>query len=118
MTPAPWHTVLALALVGERFDLGLQDRPDVARLLADLDSRGFGRRRVEQIARGTSPWPFPLLPADREGLGGAQFFAALREARRALGLETLTVHAPSRRRELNADERRLLADVPPHWGNG
>ena len=80
MTPAPWHTVLALALVGERFDLGLQDRPDVARLLADLDSRGFGRRRVEQIARGTSPWPFPLLPADREGLGGAQFFAALREA--------------------------------------
>lgn len=112
---APWHRAIALALVGERLDLGEQDVPDVRALLTDLAERGWSRDRIDVIAHGTSPWPFPLSPADRAGLGQAQLFAALREARRRLGLEVMSVRPPSRRTHLDADERRLLADVPPHW---
>lgn len=112
---SPWHTVIALALVGDRIDLGLQERPDVPALVAELSARGWDRERVAAIAHGTSPWPFPLSAADRAGLGPAQLFAALREARRALGLESLRVRPPSGRTRLDADERRLLADVPPHY---
>lgn len=112
---APWHAVIGLALVGERLDLGLQERPDAAALVADLAARGWDRDRIDALAHGTSPWPFPLSDADRAGLGSAQLFAALRDARRALGLEVLEVRPRSRRTDLDADERRLLADVPPHW---
>jgi hypothetical protein len=37
-------------------------------------------------------------------------------ARDRFGLTVLTVLPPSRRTRLDADERRLLAEVPPHFG--
>ena len=107
--------MLALALVGERLDFGVQDAPDVPGLLDELAARGWDRERIHHVAHGTSPWPFPLADADRAALGSAQLFAALRDARRRLGLEVLEVRPRSRRTHLDADERRLLADVPPHW---
>ena len=115
MRPLPWHPALAAALVGERLDLGTQDRPDVPALIADLATLGWDAPRIAATARDASPWPFPMSDADRAALGVAQFHAALRDARRLLGLEFLTERPRSRRTELNADERRLLGDVPPHY---
>ena len=57
------------------------------------------------------------VPADlRAGLGAAQFAAALSGLRAALDLEPPPRTVPSPGRPLTADERRLLADVPPHHG--
>jgi UTP--glucose-1-phosphate uridylyltransferase len=51
-------------------------------------------------------------PAELGELGPAQAHAVLNQARQAMGVwETLP---PSERSELDADERRLLADKPPH----
>ena len=58
----------------------------------------------------------PVPDALRAGLGAAQLYAAIGGARERYGLEALTVLPPSRRTRLDADERRLLADVPPHFG--
>ncbi len=57
------------------------------------------------------------VPADlRARLGAAQFAAALAGLRTALDLDRTPRTAPRPGRPLTADERRLLADVPPHHG--
>ncbi len=110
-----WHRAMALALVGERLDLAPTEAPDVGDLLAQLAANGWERTRIAELAHAAPQRPFPVAPADRAGLGPAQFTAALGEARAALDLVALDVRPRSARRVLDADERRLLADVPPHW---
>ncbi|WP_040158500.1 hypothetical protein [Nigerium massiliense] len=118
MTPASWHTTLAQALTGESLDLGVQESPNIAELVGALASRGWDAAAVRRHALDTQaaglPWPHPVSPAARQGMGFAQWFAALARARTALGVDVLDVHAPSHRTTLTADERRLLAEVPPH----
>lgn len=119
-TPAPWHAALAWALVGEEVSLGSQPVPDVAGLLRDLDAAGWPRERIADHARTAlvrgGPWPHTIPAPMRAGLGPAQLFAALGGVRRSLGLEVLETRPPSSRTRLDADERRLQADVPPHHG--
>ncbi|GAB3711508.1 hypothetical protein GCM10028815_26900 [Mariniluteicoccus flavus] len=97
---------MAYALTGVEVDLGTQASPDVAVLAAELAARGLrpdGRRRA--------------IPAHlTAGLGFAQLAAAERAARQELGVTGLVAQAPSGRTRLDADERRLMADRPPHWG--
>ncbi|WP_232549984.1 hypothetical protein [Propioniciclava soli] len=113
----PWHRAIAYALVGEDLELGLQARPDVPALLRELASRGWTGGRIADLARGAAAagWPFVVPDALRRGLGAAQLHAAIGSARTELGLDVLAVLPPSRRTTLTADERRLRADVPPHW---
>lgn len=114
----PWHRALAFALTGAELDLDAQTAPDIADLVADLAKLGWDADAVGAHAReaaGSGPWPHPIPDTLRSGLGAAQLYAALTEARARLGLEVLTVLPPSRRTRLDADERRLLADVPPHY---
>ena len=116
MTGRPWHRALALALVGADLDLGVQERPDADALARELAAHGYPAERVREIAAGASPWPFPLPETVRAGLGAAQLFAALRDARRVLGVDSLATRRPSTRTTLDADERRLSAEAPPHHG--
>ncbi|MFT3876899.1 MAG: hypothetical protein QM708_10835 [Propioniciclava sp.] len=114
-----WHAAIAWALTGESMDLGDQDAPDPEALAAGLADHGWDEARLAEHAREASAsgvWPHPIPDAVRAGLGAAQLHAAIRSAREHLGLAVLSVRAPSRRTSLNADERRLLADVPPHYG--
>ena len=116
---AAWHAALAWALTGEPMDLGVQDAPDVDELAGRLAARGWGAERVAAHAREASvadAWPHPIPDALRSGLGAAQLHAAIGRAREHYGLTVLTVLPPSRRTSLDADERRLLADRPPHYG--
>ena len=118
MTDRAWHAAVAFALIGERLPLPARPAPDAARLVEQLDAAGWTPERVASHARAVSdasqPWPHPV-PADlRAGLGAAQLRAALDACRAALGLVTLTTKPPSTRTALTADERRLLAEVPPH----
>ena len=121
-TPAPrWHAALAAALVGEELSLPEPGRPDVGVLLAGLAAVGWTAERVGAHARARvaaeQAWPHAVPPGLRAGCGAAQLHAALGSARTALGLAALETRDPSRRTRLDADEQRLMRDVPPHHGS-
>lgn len=94
--------------------------PVIGELLAALDTRGWTPTRIAAHARSQAdlgqPWPHRVHPDLRQGIGAAQFQALLNQVREALNLTTLEQRPPSPRTELTADERRLLAEVPPHHG--
>ncbi len=87
-------------------------------LLALLAAAGWTRDRIADHASAEQTaeraWPHHIPHDRRGGLGAAQIHAALASARTALGLDGTLATRPSGRTRLNADERRLLADVPPH----
>jgi hypothetical protein len=107
-----WAAALARALTGEAVAV-----PESADVLAELAAVGWDRPRLARHAEATwsagEPWPHPD-PAALKAFGAARWSAALADCRRRLGLET-TPMPPSPRTRLDADERRLLADKPPHW---
>lgn len=116
-----WHRALAFALVGMDFEgLGDEPVPDVAATLRLLAERGWAPERIAALRRRRAdagePWPFPL-PDDVAGQIGshAQFQAALVQAQEKLSDGATQVRSS---RPLDADERRLLADHPPHYGRG
>ena len=113
MTQA-WHRAIAFALTGEELDLPTSSAPNPGALLAQLADAGWARVRIAEHAHAASGWPHPVPDALRAGLGAAQLFAALGRAREELGVAVLDPRPPSGRTALTADERRLLADVPPH----
>lgn len=115
---APWHVALAYALVGVHLELPGRGTPDASALLNQLADLGWDADRIRGHARDLTAaeqlWPHQVPDDLRTGLGAAQLHAAFAEARERLGLGA-TVGVPrSARVALNADERRLLADVPPH----
>lgn len=115
----PWHRAIAWALTGQELDLGVQPAPELNALVDQLDDHGWDADRIADHARATVgrlPWPHPVPDALRYGLGAAQLHAAIGRARARYGLEVLDVLPPSQRTRLDADERRLLGDVPPHFG--
>ena len=113
-----WQAAVAYALVGVELPLPETGLADPAAAVEGLAGQGWPAERIAEHARevvaAEQPWPHPVPPALRLGCGPAQLHAALASARGLLGLTTLEVRAPSRRTNLNADERRLLAEVPPH----
>ncbi len=118
--PVPrWHAALGYALVGEELAPAETGRPDPEQLVAQLAAAGWDAGRIAAHAHDRAgaeqPWPHPIPDALRQGCGAAQLFAALGRARGLLGLMTLETRGPSARTRLDADEQRLLRDVPPHY---
>ncbi len=106
----PWHLALAYAVSGQRLEgLGTQSRPDPVALGAELTSRAAATELT--LRRGA----VADIPADlRVGLGAAQLAAALAGLHRALALDSPRPMVVGADRPLDAEERRLSADVPPH----
>lgn len=126
MSPAAWPDLVALALTGVPLDAagaapaggsggGPADPEVIAAALAAAgwDAEAIRAHALAELASGRG-WPHIVDPSARRGTSPAQFWAVVKDVRRVLGLETLAVAAPSRRTVLDADERRLLADLPPH----
>jgi hypothetical protein len=110
---ATWHQALAYAILGRRLpELSHQEQPDVAALADELSAADQLAASVNALrAQGT--WPL-TVPSDlMVGLGWAQFMAALAELVQKLGFDAYRTH-PAVDRPPNADERRLLDEVPPH----
>lgn len=115
MTRAPWATLLAFAVTKERCDLPATDAPDPALVLEELRGRGEDpRARARALRDSGEPWPVPLPQDLRAQVPSfAQYTAALQQTVELLALDEPHLRAT---RPLDADERRLLADRPPHWG--
>lgn len=120
MSVANVHSALAWALVGEQLDLDPATVLDQDALVTQLAEHGWNAAAIREHAVACHAreevWPHQVPPELRAGLGAAQWFAALGELRDRLDVVVLEERPPSTRTQLNADERRLLADVPPHFG--
>lgn len=119
-SPPRWQAAVAFALTGEVLDLPESGEPQPAELVSALAERGWNQATViaeaRRCAASGEPWPHPVDPHLRAGLGLAQLQAALTATRHLLGVQTLVTRPPSARTDLTADEERLLRDVPPHHG--
>ena len=119
MTIPRWHAAIGYALVGEELALDEPGVPDPPRLVAELTVAGWDAGRIAEHAltliEAEQPWPHRIPSALRAGCGAAQLAAALGRTRALLDVVTLETRAPSGRTALNADEQRLLRDVPPHY---
>lgn len=118
--PAPrWHAAIGYALVGEELLLAEPAQPDPARLVADLVAAGWDAGQIRAYASAAAaaeqPWPHQIPARLRGGCGAAQLYAALGRTRALLDVVTLETRGPSARTRLDADEQRLLRDVPPHY---
>lgn len=105
---------LGLALTGELLPLTA-----TATVVADLAELGWTAEALAELRHGRQerrePWPFPVEVERLRAVGFARFDAALAEARRQSGLTGLEPARPATR-AMNAAERRLVQDRPPHWG--
>lgn len=117
-----WQSALVFAVVGEVTPEqdGSASGPDLDAIVATLTGRAGGPARIrEQIAArhgSGEPWPYPVPAELRAGLGAAQLVAVIAEVRRRLELDP-PEHPVLSDRPPDADERRLLAEVPPHHGH-
>ena len=109
-----WHQALAYAVTGQILpDLGRQRQPDVPALAAHLEELAASR---DIDLSWSAPDTDYLVPPDvMEGIGAAQFWAALGELRRALLIAAPgSAAAVTADRPLTPEESRLLLDRPPH----
>lgn len=118
---ARWHAALGYALVAQ--DLGFVETaaPDPAAAVALLAEAGWDATAIREHAQAAIAeecvWPHPVPESLRAGCGAAQLHAATVTVRRLLDLQTLEVRPPTTRTRLNADEQRLMREVPPHHGH-
>ena len=112
---------IAWALTGE--DLAVDEvstgatSDDIAAWLA---RRGWDverlRRRAGNVRAEGGRWPAAVGPERREGLGPAQFQALLRQVLLVLGLDHATPVLRDATTPMDATDRRLVAELPPHHG--
>jgi hypothetical protein len=116
-----WQAAVGYALVGDELALVESGRPEPAALVVALAEAGWTAERIGDHARAELAaervWPHPIPAVLRADCGAAQLAAALGGARALLDLTTLETRAPSTRTRLNADELRLMREVPPHHGS-
>lgn len=114
MSDSELVTAVLWALTGERADAAGGD------VHAALMDQGWDRVAVQSHARAViaagDVWPHQVPDDLRLRLGSARLLAAVHRAQADLGLFGEQAE-PAAARPLNADERRLLQDVPPHHGS-
>ncbi|MGJ3508750.1 hypothetical protein [Enemella sp. A6] len=122
-----WYAALGLALTGHELDDPGPDPeqshpgppPTPHEVGAALTAAGFDRQRLARLVAERQaaelPWPFGVPAERRPGIGAAQFISVLRQVTDHLDVHAWQHAGPAPARPLTAEERRLAADVPPHW---
>ncbi|MDO5082646.1 MAG: hypothetical protein Q4D89_04485 [Arachnia propionica] len=109
--------LLARALTGEELPV---TSTEPTGLVAELVALGWDSARIGEVRaarrRERLPWPFPVDHHEVREVGFARFDARLAELRQRLGVDAEVRLTHVSDRPLNADERRLVAERPPHWG--
>lgn len=100
-------------------DLGPGPAPEADLVVEWLDASGWSAERLaaHRSERQGTNQPWPDQPPAGWVEGWARYASLLRQVRELTGLNGLTASLRSQR-PLSADERRLLADKPPHHGSG
>lgn len=113
--PGAFARELGRALTGETLPLTSPLTDDIVSELANLGwlADDLAELRHQRQESG-EPWPFPVRRDVVAEVGFAVFHARLTALKERLGLTGLHPTTPAVR-ALNADERRLQADRPPHW---
>jgi hypothetical protein len=117
-----WNAALTYAITGQRWeDLTESDGPDLDLLVVQIGRRYPGgidtlRDAAAARRRAGEPWPYEVPAELAEGLGAAQWLAALAGLRKRLELGPQPARPVLSDRQPDADELRLLRDVPPHHG--
>ena len=119
MSDPKFLVALGVALTGEQLDAGPQERPMTPAAVVDwLGGHGWSAERLsehrQQCQTDRRPWPHQVPEGLVDSWG--QLHSMLRVLRRDLGLDGLSPAMRQGPRVLGADERRLLADKPPHHG--
>lgn len=120
---ARWNAALAYAITGLRWDdLEESGSPELQQVAYEIGCRFPGGRAelqqeiITRLQRGER-WPYEV-PADlRAGLGAAQWLAAVNGLRERLEIGPQPDRPLRSDRSPDADEQRLLREVPPHHGN-
>lgn len=86
---------------------------DAGRLIIDLGGADALRAHATTTRSAGHPWPHPVPARLRDGLGAAQLYAAIEQARVIIDGPRPTVRRPT---APSGDDLRLLRDVPPHHG--
>lgn len=109
-----WHQALAYAVTGPSLpDLGRQRQPDVPTLAVQLQQLAASRNI--DLGWSAADADYLVPPELMEGIGAAQFWAALGELRRALGVAPPgSPAAVTADRSLTVEEGRLMSERPPH----
>ncbi|WP_296141068.1 hypothetical protein [uncultured Tessaracoccus sp.] len=114
--PQRFAIELGRALTGEVLPLSSPEIDDMVSELADL---GWNAGAIAELRRerqdAGEPWPFPVHRDHVATVGFAVFHSRLEALRARLGVTGLRPQQRVRR-ALNAEERRLAAERPPHWG--
>ncbi|GAB3922357.1 hypothetical protein GCM10011575_14020 [Microlunatus endophyticus] len=121
--PARWNAALAYAITGQRWDdLAESGKPELVQLADEIRRRYPGgvealQARIIGRVQQDEPWPYEVPDDLRAGLGAAQWWAALSQLRRRLAVGPQPDRPVLSDRKPDADEQRLLRDVPPHHGH-
>lgn len=113
----PWTSRLVFTMTGQSVPSPATAAPDLDEVLAWLTANGWDHDSLHAHATDLKardlPWPHPVPREWLHDLGPARWLATLTALRQRLGLDSETL-PPSHRTRLNADERRLLIELPPH----
>ena len=111
----------AEALVGPGVQLaGSRDDGTPQELLAELAAQGWDSSRIREARRECRAlgrrWPVELPDERIRAVGFARFQAWMAECIRLLGIDSVDAGVRDAHMPLDAEDRRLLADRPPHHG--
>lgn len=118
-----WNAALAYAITGRRWDdLAETGAPDLDQVGYEIGRRFPGgidglQHEISARRQRGEPWPYDLPPELGAGLGAAQWLAALARLRQQLEIGPQPDRPVLSDRRPDADEQRLLREVPPHHGH-
>ncbi|QGN33616.1 hypothetical protein [Microlunatus sp. Gsoil 973] len=120
--PPPWNATLAYAITGQQWSLPESGRPDPVLIAREIELRFPGglaavRSTITERRRAGESWPYQIPAGLRAELGAAQWLAALGDLSRRLGVGPQPERPVLSDRKPDADEERLLREVPPHHGH-
>jgi hypothetical protein len=123
MSASPrWNAALAYAITEQLWSLDESGKPDPELIAFEIGRRSPGGvvgLQAEIMGRMETgrQWPYEVPKELRAGLGAAQWLAALTALRQRLGVGPQPARPVLSDRRPDADEERLLREVPPHHGH-
>lgn len=108
-----------LGPAGGALDIGVVTEPQ--QLLSRLADAGWDPVRIADVAsqcrNNSVRWPFESENLADMGVGAAQFHAWVQACVRLLELDATNAGVRHATQALDAEDRRLLAERPPHHGS-